>query len=814
MCSQCGSTDHLFRACPERKHTYAGLLRASLGGVHNQGNLKERGVPPCAAAVAVQAASTSGALIVPVSAQPADGASEGPVVPGGLPQKSAPGLLDIPCPAPVLALLPAQGLSDGPTPDPGPGSATTLEPFSLSGFTSDPDLAEVIPGSTPIPGPVPVPVPVVAAVPGSAAPDPGSGSWLAASSGFVYIFGPRALAASVEAAPVAQSALVSASAPDGSQELFSPLAELILPDLSMSSEGAALLTSVDLETPLSWVDCLPSEEGSVAEWAKVSVRKRSLSGDSDPHKLLKAGHQVSLENRYSVLAVSSGGDPSGDVGVEISVVVFGKGYWKLNTGLVLEQDFKTQFINLYKGWVGLQPYFNSLVDWWEGVKVRVGVFARKYCRWKGRRELCTFREVRHQLQKLYGEWNKGAELNTGEVERLMLWQRRWCEARAKTFRFKAQKIAFEQDERCSAFFFKSVKVASAKAVIPGLRGEDGVLRTEGRGMLEVATAFYRRLFSEQKVDGGMGDFFLKFLKARVPEAVRAVLELPISLEELTAALKGMKERKVPGRDGIPKEFYKEFWHVLGPDFLRVINSVFLSGELSPTMKEGVVSLLFKKGDPEVLGNWRPLTLLGVDYKLIARVLTARLGMAMPHVVHEDQTCGVEGRSVFFNLQLVRDVVSWVQDRGLPLALVSLDQEKAFYRIRVSCFDSGPQATLWGAQSEDGACETYWSGQEVWAEAQVHFMVLQGLTVKGVLLGEGWQRMRFKDWVLVLLVLSLIKKGLWDAQCASVQSNVEVGVKGIMGCVRAELRWRFWVEERKWGYHAAKEKWKLVLAGLP
>ena len=96
--------------------------------------------------------------------------------------------------------------------------------------------------------------------------------------------------------------------------------------------------------------------------------------------------------------------------------------------------------------------------------------------------------------------------------------------------------------------------------------------------------------------------------------------------------------------------------------------------------EGVFSLLFKKGDPELFSNWRPLTLLGVDYKIIARALAVRLGKAMPHVVHSDQTCRVEGRSVLHNLQLVRDSISWVQDRGLPLVLVSLDQDKAFDRV--------------------------------------------------------------------------------------------------------------------------------------
>uniref|UniRef100_A0A0E9SNQ1 Uncharacterized protein n=1 Tax=Anguilla anguilla TaxID=7936 RepID=A0A0E9SNQ1_ANGAN len=50
-------------------------------------------------------------------------------------------------------------------------------------------------------------------------------------------------------------------------------------------------------------------------------------------------------------------------------------------------------------------------------------------------------------------------------------------------------------------------------------------------------------------------------------------------------------------------FYLEFWEVLGKDLLKVVNHIFVSGVLSPSMREGVVSLLFKKGDPELLGNW-------------------------------------------------------------------------------------------------------------------------------------------------------------------------------------------------------------------
>ena len=135
------------------------------------------------------------------------------------------------------------------------------------------------------------------------------------------------------------------------------------------------------------------------------------------------------------------------------------------------------------------------------------------------------------------------------------------------------------------------------------------MRTDVQGMLGVATRFYRELFEAQEVDEQAGDLFIDLLEGGVPEAVRVVLELPVSLEELTAALKGMKGGRVPGMDGIPKEFYLEFWDILGPDFLLVLQHLFVKGELSPSMREGVVSLLFMKGDPEELKNWRPLTML-------------------------------------------------------------------------------------------------------------------------------------------------------------------------------------------------------------
>ena len=102
-----------------------------------------------------------------------------------------------------------------------------------------------------------------------------------------------------------------------------------------------------------------------------------------------------------------------------------------------------------------------------------------------------------------------------------------------------------------------------------------------------------------------------------------------------------------------------------------------------------------------LRNWRPISLLCVDYKIGTKALAARLQRVLSSVFHEDQTCGVPGRSIFFNLNLVRDLIEYCNSKNLPLAIISLDQEKAFDRVNWNFLDQvlqrmnfGPEFRQW------------------------------------------------------------------------------------------------------------------------
>ena len=112
----------------------------------------------------------------------------------------------------------------------------------------------------------------------------------------------------------------------------------------------------------------------------------------------------------------------------------------------------------------------------------------------------------------------------------------------------------------------------------------------------------------------------------------------------------------------------------------MLNSCYSSGSLTLSQRRGVISLIFKKGDRLNPRNWRPISLLNVDYKLAAHVLAGRLLKVIHMVVNKDQTRGVPGRFIGENVAYLRDIVDYATKVNVPAAILSLDQEKAFDRV--------------------------------------------------------------------------------------------------------------------------------------
>ena len=171
------------------------------------------------------------------------------------------------------------------------------------------------------------------------------------------------------------------------------------------------------------------------------------------------------------------------------------------------------------------------------------------------------------------------------------------------------------------------------------------------------------------------------------EFEQALCEVEITEEECLAALKTFKNSKSPGIDGLPAEFYKFFCLDLKSALLSSLNYALTKGELSLDQRRAVISLIPKKDkDRLFIRNWRPISLLTTDYKILTKCLSKRILKVIDKLISYDQTGYLKGRYIGENIRTVHDVITYLQERNLPGMMLLIDFEKAFDTVKWASID--------------------------------------------------------------------------------------------------------------------------------
>ena len=379
----------------------------------------------------------------------------------------------------------------------------------------------------------------------------------------------------------------------------------------------------------------------------------------------------------------------------------GPGYWKLNTSLLADSVYRDKVSEFWSFWATQRSAFDSLANWWDVGKLKLKALSIQYSQLlsklrKSRRSSLQTRLTNLQAQLDAGHLSVLPELKTLERE---LASFDATSARAAQIRSRARWV--EQGENSSAYFLRMEKKRGSDNFIAAIRSSSGVTKTSLIDIIGVWTSFYKDLYTAVPVDLDIQDQLLSNLSQTLSPEESGVCEGSLSSDECLLALKGMATGKAPGLDGFPAEFYVTFWHVLGMDLVRVLNSCYQSNSLSVSQRRSLITLLFKKNDRLDCANWRPISLLCVDYKIASRTIAGRLLKVIASVTSPDQTCGVPGRFIGSNISLLRDVVDYVSDADLPCAILSLDQEKAFDKVdwhflqkTLSTMGFGPSFCRW------------------------------------------------------------------------------------------------------------------------
>ena len=82
----------------------------------------------------------------------------------------------------------------------------------------------------------------------------------------------------------------------------------------------------------------------------------------------------------------------------------------------------------------------------------------------------------------------------------------------------------------------------------------------------------------------------------------------------------------------------------------------------------------------MMGDYRPISLCNVDYKIFAKILTERIHVVAHTLIGEHQTCGIRERTIQTNVHVARSVLDCVNESNDHIALVQVDLSKAFDRV--------------------------------------------------------------------------------------------------------------------------------------
>ncbi|GJY97352.1 RNA-directed DNA polymerase, eukaryota [Tanacetum coccineum] len=159
------------------------------------------------------------------------------------------------------------------------------------------------------------------------------------------------------------------------------------------------------------------------------------------------------------------------------------------------------------------------------------------------------------------------------------------------------------------------------------------------------------------------------------------MERRISKEEVKRAVWDCGVDKSPGPDGFSFSFYRHFWPVIEKDVFEAVDYFFMYGEIPNGCNSNFIALIPKILDANMVKDFRPISLIGSLYKIIAKILANRLVGVLGDLVNEVQSAFVADRQILDGPFILDEVLQWCRRKKKHALIFKVDFEKSFDSVR-------------------------------------------------------------------------------------------------------------------------------------
>ncbi|GJZ11662.1 RNA-directed DNA polymerase, eukaryota, reverse transcriptase zinc-binding domain protein [Tanacetum coccineum] len=165
------------------------------------------------------------------------------------------------------------------------------------------------------------------------------------------------------------------------------------------------------------------------------------------------------------------------------------------------------------------------------------------------------------------------------------------------------------------------------------------------------------------------------------------LECAISKEELDEGGVDCATDKISwSPDGILCWFYRQFWPSIKNDVFAAVSHFFTFGDIPNGCNSCFIALIPKVPDANMVKDFRPISLIGSIYKIIAKILANRLVGVLGDIVNEVQSAFITERQILDGPFILNEVIQWCKLKKKQSLIFKVDFEKAYDSVRWDFLD--------------------------------------------------------------------------------------------------------------------------------
>jgi hypothetical protein len=206
------------------------------------------------------------------------------------------------------------------------------------------------------------------------------------------------------------------------------------------------------------------------------------------------------------------------------------------------------------------------------------------------------------------------------------------------------------------------------------------LQTTQTVILRTFATFMKAKYAIKITEDNAIQDILQTRKTRIPPEAHQDLEQPITMDELRTAVQQGKQKNAAGIDGICHDLFQKTWETIKSGPLTIMNTMSMNGEVFGSQKHGVIVCIPKIKDPNRPSDFRPLTLLNADFKLLSCVIANRMRQWINVLLHPSQYCGAHDNNIYGAITTIRETIANGELTTTPICILTLDFKDAFDNI--------------------------------------------------------------------------------------------------------------------------------------